>query len=160
VTRRIRSRDGGLMRRTCSPDGGLMRRTSSPDGGLTRRTCSPDGGSASVWVIACAALVLLIATVGVIRGTAVVARHRAEGAADLAALAAAARIGMAADDPGICRAAGPIASANGATLTSCAASVDASGRSGTVVVRVEVTARLPGWGQVRTTASAKAGRLP
>jgi secretion/DNA translocation related TadE-like protein len=127
---------------------------------MTPRSRSPDGGSASVWILAYAVLVLLVAAVGVIRGSAVVARHRAEGAADLAAFAAAGRIGMASDDSAICGVAGPIASANGAQLTSCTASVDATGRSGTVTVRVIVTARLLGWGQVRTTASAKAARLP
>ncbi len=94
-----------------------------------------------------------------VRTTAVVARHRAESAADLAALAAAAAIGVADDSEAVCAAAGPIAEANGASLASCAPAIDADGRTGSVTVRVTVLAHLPGWGAVRPSATARAGRL-
>jgi secretion/DNA translocation related TadE-like protein len=64
-----------------------------------------------------AGLVLLTAAGGTARGVAVAARHRAELAADLAALAAAAR---ALDGSSVaCAVAGEIARANGARLTAC-----------------------------------------
>ena len=95
-----------------------------------------------------------------VRTTAVVARHRAESAADLAALAAAAAIGVADDSEAVCAAAGPIAEANGASLASCAPAIDADGRTGSVTIRATVRAHLPLWGTVRTSATARAGRLP
>ncbi len=95
-----------------------------------------------------------------VRTTAVVARHRAESAADLAALAAAAAIGVADDSAAVCAAAGPIAEANGASLASCTLAINADGRTGSVTIRVTVLAHLPGWGAVHTSATARAGRLP
>ena len=115
-----------------------------------------DRGSASVWVLACSALVLLVAVAVSLRAGAVLARHRAESAADLAALAAAARIGMADD---VCAPAGPIARANGGALVRCRARLAPDGRSGSVDVEVSVAVRLPGVGSRRATASARAGRL-
>jgi secretion/DNA translocation related TadE-like protein len=116
-----------------------------------------DDGSATVWVAACSTVVLVIATVIVLRSLAVLARHRAESGADLAALAAAAQIGMS--DRG-CDAAGRIAARNGARLRSCRLDLDPSGRSGTVVVRVSLAVRLPVLGTQEVIASARAGRLP
>jgi secretion/DNA translocation related TadE-like protein len=101
--------------------------------------------------------VLLVATVVVLRTLAVLARHRAEADADLAALATAGQIGVS---DRACVAAERIAARNGARLRSCHLTLDASGRSGTVVVRVTVAARLPVVGATEVTASARAGRLP
>jgi len=115
-----------------------------------------DRGSASVWVLACSALVLLVAVAVSLRAGAVLARHRAESAADLAALAAAGRIGMADD---VCAPASPIARVNGAALVRCRATLAADGRSGSVDVEVSIAVRLPGVGWRRATASARAGRL-
>ena len=56
-----------------------------------------DRGSATIWVLACCALLLVVGRSSALRTAAVLARHRAEGAADLAALAAAGRIGVGGD---------------------------------------------------------------
>ncbi len=122
-----------------------------------RRPVGDDRGSATIWVLACSVLVVAVALAVTLRACAVLARHRAETAADLAALAAAGRIGVA---DGACAAAGPIAAANGATLLSCRVELAPDGRSGTVDVRVSVPVRLPVAGAGRAAASARAGRLP
>ena len=119
-----------------------------------------DPGSATIWVLTCSTLVLLLALVVAIRVAAAVVRHKAETAADLAALAGAARIGYVGDTAGICGAAEAIAAANGGVLLACSASVQPNGLSGTVWVRAAVSARLPVVGDVQATASARAGRLP
>jgi secretion/DNA translocation related TadE-like protein len=119
------------------------------------RTC--DRGSAAIWVLACSAVVLAVAAVVVVRTLAVLARHRAESAADLAALAAAGQIGVGADPCGAARA---VASADHASVQLCTVSLDPSGRSGTVRVRVTVAVDLPLIGPGRSEARARAGRLP
>jgi secretion/DNA translocation related TadE-like protein len=101
-------------------------------------------------------LLLLVGTAGVLRTEAVLARHRAESAADLAALAAAGRIGVGADE---CAAARAIAAANGAAISRCSLELAADGRSGTVDVRVSASASLPVVGARTVTASARASRL-
>jgi secretion/DNA translocation related TadE-like protein len=116
-----------------------------------------DRGSASVWLLSCCALVLVIAAVVTVRGLAVLGRHRAEAGADLAALAAAAQIGVS--DTG-CAAARRIAAANGSRLTSCRLSLGADGRSGEVVVAVAAAVRLPVIGVRSVRATARAARLP
>jgi secretion/DNA translocation related TadE-like protein len=117
----------------------------------------PDGetGSASIWVLSCAALLLLVASIGVLRAAAIVARHRAESAADLAALAAAGRIGISTD---ICPAAAAVAARNGAALRSCTTELMPDGRSGSVTVRVSLRVSLPVVGAREIRASARAGR--
>lgn len=84
---------------------------------------------------------------GVWIGAAVVARHRAQSAADLAALLAAQRI--PAGPSAACRGAGDLATAMGAALTQCGLDrLD-------VVVAVEVPSPVPLGG--RALASARAG---
>ena len=114
-----------------------------------------DRGSASVWVVSVCALLVVLAFAGTLRTDAVLARHRAEAAADLAALAAAGRIGIGPDS---CAAAARIAAANGATIQACAPTLDAGGRSGTVSVRLRLRVRLPVVGTMEVIASARAGR--
>ena len=114
-----------------------------------------DRGSASIWLLGCCALLLTVALVAALRSQAVYARHRAETAADLAALAAAGRIGTAGDS---CSAARAVAESNGATLISCTPEPGADGRSGAVTVRVRVHARLAVVGDRTVDASARAGR--
>ncbi|GAA4388810.1 hypothetical protein GCM10023147_14770 [Tsukamurella soli] len=81
---------------------------------------------------------------------AVAARHRAQAAADLAALAAAARV---VDADAACVAATRIASANGGRLRDC-------GTEGLeVVVRVEVDARFALFASSTAAAAARAGPL-
>ncbi len=110
-----------------------------------------------MWVLACCVLLLVVAGVVTIRMLAVLARHRAESAADLAALAAAGRIGVGADE---CLAARKVALADGARVSVCRLSLDADGRSGSVQVRVQADVHLPVVGTRTIDASARAGRLP
>lgn len=109
-----------------------------------------------MWVLSACVLVLLAGSAAVLRTEAVLARHRAESAADLAALAAANRIGVGTD---YCAAARRIAAADGAVLDRCRTDLAADGRSGTVMVRVHASVRLPVVGARTVTASARAGRL-
>jgi secretion/DNA translocation related TadE-like protein len=118
-----------------------------------------DHGSATIWVLACASLVLVVAIALTVRTTSVVARHHAESAADFAALAAASEIGIVATPREVCAAAPPIAAANGGKLLGCIPTIDPDGRSGSVTVRVSVAVRLPVLGTVPATATARAGRL-
>jgi secretion/DNA translocation related TadE-like protein len=114
-----------------------------------------DGGSASIWVLSCAALVAIIASVVVLRTGAVLVRHRAEVAADEAALAAAAQIGVTDQ---LCHSAAVIAQANGARLLHCVSAIAADGRSGTVTVVVGIAVTIAPLGPSMVQASARAGR--
>jgi secretion/DNA translocation related TadE-like protein len=108
-----------------------------------------DRGSGSVLVLALGTLVVLSTVVGVVRGGAVVARHRADAAADLAALAAAAEVidGAAA----ACGVAEEIAAENGARMSGCVV-------TGSVVeVLVERPLPLGRFGGWRARARARAG---
>lgn len=116
-----------------------------------------DRGSATVWVLGFGALVVATAMVAVIAGSAVLARHHAEQAADLGALAAAQQIGRAGEP---CLAARRVVTANGAEVRSCLATLDASGRSGSVAVVVTKPARFPLVGSRTVTARARAARFP
>ncbi len=77
-----------------------------------------DAGSATVWLVGLAALVGLSVTVGIVQGSAVLARHRAEAAADMAVLAGAIQASAGQPDP--CGAAARIAGRNGVLLAQCA----------------------------------------
>jgi secretion/DNA translocation related TadE-like protein len=94
--------------------------------------------------------VLLVLTVaGAVVGSAVIARHRAQAAADLAALAAAGRV--ASGREAACASAGSLTAATGASVSSCTvAGLD-------VVVTVEVPIRLGRWGVHAVHAQARAG---
>ena len=124
-----------------------------------------DAGSASLWALSLA-MVLWVCVAGVVlAAVAVIARHRAATAADMAALAAASV--MAQDesssdlggDPGdgssACAAANAIAVANDATVTSC----QVSGQ----VVDVTTSVRIPALRPLRAlrldavSARARAG---
>jgi secretion/DNA translocation related TadE-like protein len=104
-----------------------------------------DAGSASLWALSMA-MVLWVCVAGVVlAAVAVIARHRAATAADMAALAAASVMaqgespGDLGGDPGdgsrACAAADAIAVANDATVTSC----QLSGQ----VVDVTTSVRIP-----------------
>lgn len=114
-------------------------------------------GSAAVWVVAVAALLLVIAAAGTLRGLAVLARHRAEAAADLAALAGAAQVGTAGSPCGV---AARTAAANGGSVRSCRVEPDPGGRSGQVHLTVLLRVHLPVVGTRTVTANAVAARLP
>jgi secretion/DNA translocation related TadE-like protein len=89
-----------------------------------------DEGSATVLAAAAVGVLVLLLGLGLQLGSAVLARHRAEAAADLAALAAAREVVMGVDIA--CDRGGEIAAAHGARTLSCTA----SGWSVTVVVAV------------------------
>lgn len=106
-----------------------------------------ESGSASVLAAFLVAALVAVAMGAVWIGSAVVARHRAQAAADLAALVAAQRIP---EGPAVtCLSAGELAEAMGAALTQCTIErLD-------VVVTVEVSSAAPIGG--RSLASARAG---
>lgn len=92
----------------------------------------PRDGAVTVWAaLVIAALLVVLCGVAYV-GAAVLARHRAQAAADLAALAAAAA--LRAGEPS-CDEAARIAQANGADMASC---TDAGGGDVLVAVAVDV----------------------
>lgn len=108
-----------------------MRRRERPRRGPGRGAL----GSATVWVLACVVVIVTVAAAAASVGAAVLSRHRAQAAADLAALAAA---GMAAGySDGPCRLARDVARSNGGRLVGC--------RLDGMVADVVVEVTLPGW---------------
>ena len=106
-----------------------------------------DRGSASVWVLAVGLVVIVVAQAFAMIGSATVAQHRAQTAADLAALAAAMTVldGEAA----ACARAAEVSTRNGASLVAC--HLDGFD----VIVTVEVAAAgLPLAGAARRSARA------
>jgi secretion/DNA translocation related TadE-like protein len=124
--------------------------------GRVRAVVGGERGSASIWLLAACLLVVVVGVVTTARGLAVLARHRAESAADLAALAAAGQIGVS---PRECPAASRVAALDGARLVRCRVALGPDGRSGTVDVVVSETVELPLAGIRRISAAARAGRL-
>ncbi|MFG2912752.1 Rv3654c family TadE-like protein [Kitasatospora sp. NPDC048298] len=117
-----------------------------------------DAGSATVWLLALAMSGTAVFAGTLAVGSVVAARHRAESAADLAALAAADRLLL--DQDGGCGRAAGIAAAQGAGLVSCA--VDRSADAVEVVAEAEVRglpARVP-IGPARASARAGPVRAP
>ncbi|MFJ6232836.1 Rv3654c family TadE-like protein [Streptomyces griseus] len=124
----------GADRRTCRPEGRnavwIARRIARP---IVIRCAGPgaDRGVATVWVAVAAAGLCTVFAVVLALGQAVAARHRAGGAADLAALAAADRAleGTVA----ACGTARRVALAQGAVLVRCVVRgeiADVTARSG------------------------------
>jgi secretion/DNA translocation related TadE-like protein len=110
-----------------------------------------DRGNATIWVLAFGMLAGLVAIVCTLQGVATVARHRAEIAADLSALSAAAEL---AGNGAACTIAARVAQENGAELRRCTA--DGS------VIEVEVCrrmslGRLGGWVAVARARAGPAG---
>ena len=92
--------------------------TSRPLGWLVKvATASPDRGSASIWVLAAGLVFVSFATTAVLAGSAAIARHRAQSAADLGALAGA--VDVVVDPGGACGAAAAVIAENGAAMTAC-----------------------------------------
>ncbi len=113
-------------------------------------TGADERGSATVWMVALAGLLAAVGMAVVLVGAALVGRHRAGAAADLAALAGAGR--AAVGDPQACAAAARVATANGGMLDGCDV------RPGAVVeVRVRVPVRLGPLGVLVATGRARAG---
>ena len=115
-----------------------------------------DRGSASIWLLGLVALVLAVTLTVLIQSAAILGRHRLQRSADLAALAAAGQIGLSGDP---CQAARRIAAANRAVIDRCVASLDPSGRSGTVAVWLSGRVGLPLLGPRSLHGRARAGRL-
>jgi len=107
-----------------------------------------DQGSATIWVLAAMSVVLLAGFAGIALGAAVLARHRAENAADLAAVAGATALVSGSGAP--CAAAAALVHANGGQLVSCSVLID------DVVVSVRVApVGLPArWGSAEARARA------
>ncbi|MFG3051454.1 Rv3654c family TadE-like protein [Kitasatospora sp. NPDC048239] len=109
-------------------------------GARTARTAAagrgPDAGSATVWLVAFAVLGCAVFTATLSVGAVIGARHRAESAADLAALAAAGRLLI--DPDGGCGRAAAIAAAQAVTVAAC--TVDREEDTVEVVTEVPVGA--------------------
>ncbi|WP_327161379.1 Rv3654c family TadE-like protein [Mycolicibacterium wolinskyi] len=115
---------------------------------LSNRACD-DRGSASLLAVALIAILLAFTTGAAYLGAAVIARHRAQAAADLAALAAA---GAVAGGPeAACARASQIASAMRTTVAACR--VDGLD----VVLDVQVRVSLGRFGTGSARAVARAG---
>ncbi|HLV58865.1 MAG TPA: Rv3654c family TadE-like protein [Natronosporangium sp.] len=135
-------------------DAGLRRRRPGPceadrgGGSEGRRARSGvDRGSASVWCLAVGAVLLAAGLAATSLGAAQVARHQAQAAADLAALAGAPH--AARGPAAACQRAAEIATANRARLVGCRVEgLD-------VVVTVEVESTLPA--PRPASAAARAG---
>lgn len=109
-----------------------------------------DRGSGTVWAVMVIAVLASLALAAAAIGGAIVTRHRAAGAADLAALAAADAVARADADP--CRWAALVAERHGAVLTAC--SIDA------LVVDVVVGLAAGGLLDLGLTASVRARAGP
>jgi secretion/DNA translocation related TadE-like protein len=94
-------------------------------------------------------VLLVLSVAGTVVGSAVIARHRAQGAADLAALAAAGR--LASGSQAACASADALARSADATVSSC------SVQDLDVIVAVEVRVALGRWGLQAARAQARAG---
>jgi secretion/DNA translocation related TadE-like protein len=110
---------------------------------------SDDRGSASVLAAAMTAVLVMITVAGIYVGAAVIARHRAQAAADLAALAAAGR--LAAGGEAACTQAVSIATAMRTAIADC--TVDELD----VTVTAEVSVELGRFGVGTARAAARAG---
>jgi secretion/DNA translocation related TadE-like protein len=114
----------------------------------------PDGGAGTVLAVGLVAVLGALVLACAALGAAVVSRHRAASAADLAALAGADRsLGRAVGQP--CEAAASVARANATALTGCRVDADGS-------VTVSVQLRLPPpWSTLGPAeARSRAGRAP
>jgi secretion/DNA translocation related TadE-like protein len=117
---------------------------------MPRTAVRRERGSATVWTVAVMAVLFMLAVTVMLAGTARVARHRAQAAADLGALAAAR---LAFTEPGRgCAEAASLAAANGARLLRCS-----TGADGIVDVQVSVGFSLPVVGDREAAAKARAG---
>lgn len=123
----------------------------SPAKGLARwRGWAADRGSGVVWLTGFMAVVWVIAVTAMTVGSVRAARHRADAAADLAALAGAARVaeGRAA----ACRAAEVIAAKSGGRLSGCGVRGSVVEISVTVVLKVPIATDA-----LRVSSRARAG---
>lgn len=111
----------------------------------------PDTGSASIWTLAVSVVVLMVGCAAMELTGAVAARHQAEAAADLAALAAASTMR---DGGNGCAAAARVAVANHAWESACSVADDASVSVTVVVVLPSALMRWARVGVVEATSRA------
>ena len=117
---------------------------------LLRAGClATDRGSGTIWIAAMAAILCVVASTVMLLGLAQTARHKANSAADLAALAAAQVLVDGTGSP--CAVASGTAATNGARLASCAVAGEI------VSVSISVDVRLGRFGLGTATATARAG---
>jgi secretion/DNA translocation related TadE-like protein len=107
-----------------------------------------EGGAATIWALATGLVFVVVAATLAVAGSAIVARNRAQAAADFAALGAAARAWDGASVA--CARASDLSSRNGAELVACRL----EGLDAVVTVEVRAIGAGP-WGAAR--ASARAG---
>jgi secretion/DNA translocation related TadE-like protein len=118
---------------------------------VTRPGRRGDRGSATLWVLMIYLVVWGSALAALAVGAALVTRHRAESAADLAALAAARALASGVAEP--CRSAARVTEAVHVRLAGCRVEGAAS-----VLVVVEATGPLPRWADLPPArARARAG---
>ena len=111
-----------------------------------------DRGSVTIWAITLTGLIWFGASAAALYGSAVVGRHRAEAAADLAALAAAEHVVDGSE--AACAAGARIATVNGGSLRGCHIVGD------DVEVTVSRQVGLGGLGAFPAVARARAGPVP
>lgn len=108
-----------------------------------------DGGLATVWAAAVVAVLMVLLVGGLHLGAAILARHRAESAADLAALAGAQH--SAEGERVACGSATAVADADGSSMVRCRQV------GWDVLVDVQVPVPVPILGAETATARARAG---
>jgi secretion/DNA translocation related TadE-like protein len=119
-------------------------------GGRGRERIRDERGSATVMVAGMVVVLMVLVVLGLQLGGAVLTRHRAAAAADLAALAAAGQLAAGVDRA--CARARQVAERMSVTTTAC--------RVVEWEAYVEVTARPPGWAALSGTANAHARAGP
>lgn len=137
-------------------ENGCDRRPVPIDGGRIR----PERGSGTVFALGMALVLALAAAAAVLVGQVTTMRHRAEAAADLAALAGAQTQRDGGDG---CATADRIAAANGGLLRSCVVGTPAVGdpaAAGRVLVQVTVRATVLGGRTLTAVGVARAGQAP
>jgi secretion/DNA translocation related TadE-like protein len=151
--RRVHDSSYGTMVTSWSPPSPQAPHRGYPS--TSRRKRSPlanqesDRGSATVVAVAMMALLMSITLGIMVFGTAVMARHRAQAAADLAALAAAGR--LASGSAAACASATSVVTSMRATLLDCRVEqLD-------VIIGVDVRVQLHRWGVGSARAQARAG---
>ena len=154
------------------PQGAPRRPVVAGDHAVTR---SRDAGSATLWIALAGCAIVMLGLAAAALGTAVVARHRAQAAADLGALAGARYV--IAGEPAACARASAVVVANGGRVVAChghgldlvveaAVRIDVLGLSGTVhaaaragPVEAVGPGPLPGSGFARTLPAARSRQL-
>lgn len=111
---------------------------------MARRRWKRDRGAATVWVLASGAMTILVALAVSAAGAGIVARHRAQSAADLGALAGAAH--AMEGEAAACAGADAIVVANGGRMVRC----------GLAGLDVSVTVELSPAGVAAVAGSARA----